>query len=139
MNKTIIWVLGIIIVVGIIILVAVKPGTPETGEEVGENGTDGSPAIESETVVVVQMTNDGFNPSEVTIKQGETVEFENVGTNDHWPASAIHPTHEVYPEFDPKAGVAPGESWSFTFDKVGEWKFHDHLFLSFTGKITVTE
>ena len=87
---------------------------------------------------VVSMTDEnGFSPSSINIKQGETVVFKNNGIRDHWPASAIHPTHQVYPEFDPKKVVVPVDSWSFTFTKKGSWRYHDHLSPTFTGTINV--
>ena len=56
-----------------------------------------------------------------------------------WPASAFHPTHEVYPGFDALKGINMGESYSFTFDKIGSWKYHNHLSPSVTGAIIVEE
>lgn len=87
----------------------------------------------------IQMTSSGFSPSTLTIKQGDTVKFTNSDTSPHWPASAPHPTHTDYPAFDAKKSIAASESWSLTFDKVGAWKFHDHLNPSSFGTITVTE
>lgn len=87
----------------------------------------------------VEMAGDGFSPTSLTIKKGDTVTFKNVGSNAHWPASAPHPTHTDYPEFDPKHEIAPGQSWSFTFEKVGTWRYHDHLNSGETGIIIVTE
>lgn len=75
----------------------------------------------------VIMSKNGFEPREVTLKQGATVRFVNKGRVDRWPASNFHPTHDLYPEFDPKKPVKPGESWDFVADKNGVWKFHDHL------------
>ena len=88
---------------------------------------------------VIAMTDDAFTPSEVSIKQGDTVTFVNRGTQPIWPASAPHPSHTNYPEFDPKMGIAPGSSWSFTFTKVGGWFYHDHLNSKHFGKVTVTQ
>ena len=88
-------------------------------------------------VISIHVMDSGFESSELTINKGETVIFENIGTVDHWPASDIHPTHGIYPEFDLGRGLAPGESWEFTFDKVGRWNMHDHNFPSFVGKIIV--
>ncbi len=73
-----------------------------------------------------------YNPGtldikEITITVGDSIEFRNSDLKAHWPASAPHPTHSTYPEFDPKASVKPGESWAFKFEKAGDWKFHDHL------------
>ncbi len=99
------------------------------------------PAIgkaESQTAVVT-MTPDGFSPPTITIQQGSTITFKNNDTQNRWPASNIHPTHEIYPEFDPKTLVAPGKSWEFTFDKAGTWKYHDHLIPTDSGTIIVTD
>lgn len=85
----------------------------------------------------IRITKDGFSPSLLTILQGDTVKFINAGKELHWPASDIHPTHQIYPEFDPKKGIAPGQSWSFTFSRVGSWRMHDHLFPENLGRITV--
>lgn len=88
---------------------------------------------------VIRVTDDGFDPKELTVKKGDTVLFVNEGKNPHWPASAPHPTHTNYPEFDPKTGIAAGQIWEFTFEKVGLWPFHDHLNPKNFGKVTVTE
>lgn len=85
------------------------------------------------------MDDNGFMPDSMTIKKGERVVFENKGKEAHWPASNIHPTHLIYPEFDPKNPIKPGENWEFIFQKVGIWRFHDHLFPDFTGSVVVTE
>lgn len=87
---------------------------------------------------VIQMTDAGFKPQEFYITEGDTISFENVGTNDHWPASNVHPTHDLYPDFDPQKPIIPGHAWQFTFEKSGTWDMHDHLFPEFTGRIVVT-
>ena len=87
--------------------------------------------------VVIQMNETEFSPAKITIKKGKAVKFINEGKESHWPASNIHPTHAIYPEFDPKRGIAPGDSWSFIFDRVGSWRMHDHLFPRITGVIIV--
>ncbi|OHA27081.1 MAG: hypothetical protein A3C06_01110 [Candidatus Taylorbacteria bacterium RIFCSPHIGHO2_02_FULL_46_13] len=100
---------------------------------------------------MITYTDDGFSPSLVTIKVGDTVEFKNASSVDFWPASAMHPTHTVYPGSDIKkcdtsaeAGIfdacknyAPGASWSFTFTNKGTWAYHNHLNSRQFGKITV--
>lgn len=87
--------------------------------------------------VIIEMTAEGFKPQEVTLDSNSAVIFVNKDTKDHWPASDIHPTHEIYPEFDPKKGIGPKGSWAFR-PKAGEWRFHDHLFPHFNGKLIVT-
>lgn len=97
----------------------------------------------------IEMSSSGFTPSTLTIKKGDTVTFVNTDGGSYWPASAIHPTHEVYPGssinkcgtseepmiFDACGSVE--DSWSFTFNDAGEWMYHDHLGTSRFGKITV--
>src|SRR5690606_35921340 len=51
--------------------------------------------------------------------------------------SSLHPTHEIYPEFDSKERVVPPENWEFVFDKAGSWKYHDHINSHATGIIIV--
>lgn len=96
-------------------------------------------AVKNNQPVTVLMQEDSFSPENLTIKKGTTVTFKNVDKVARWPASNIHPTHTIYPEFDPLQPIDPGQSWSFRFDKVGVWKDHDHLIPSIRGTITVTD
>ncbi len=77
--------------------------------------------------IIVELSDDGFSPPELTIKKGETVTFITKRNKPFWPASDIHPINDIYPEFDPKRPIDPDKSWSFTFDRVGKWKYHDHF------------
>ncbi len=101
--------------------------------------------------VTITFTDSGASPANVTIKQGQTVQFVNNTTRSIWPASDDHPAHTKYagtsrnqhcPDgastaFDACKGFAAGESWSFTFAKAGAWGYHDHLRASVGGTITV--
>lgn len=89
--------------------------------------------------VTVEMTSEGFIPDEIKITKGTKVTFKNSDSFYHWPASDLHPSHSKYAEFDPRRTIEPGESWSFVFDKVGEWGMHDHISPYMIGKITVVE
>src|SRR3989338_5290692 len=94
---------------------------------------------------IVEITSEGFNPSTLTIESGETVTWVNKGTSQPWPASAVHPSHNIYPEsggcigskFDACRGLKQGETYSFTFNQKGAWKYHDHLSAGSTGTIIV--
>lgn len=88
--------------------------------------------------VTVTMGASGFSPKQIRIGKGTTVTFQNTDSAPHWPASAPHPAHTNYPEFDPKQAVAAGASWSFTFNKPGVWSYHDHLNFPSYGFGTVT-
>jgi plastocyanin len=100
---------------------------------------DGALAHEGEDgSAVVHVTDEGFEPRSVEVGAGDTVVFENVGEEAHWPASDDHPTHEAYSGFDPKEPIEPGAEWSFTFDRPGKWAYHDHMNPYLTGEIAVT-
>src|SRR3972149_5286734 len=102
---------------------------------------------------VIEITSSGFSPKELTISVGETVTWVNKDAEEHWPASAMHPTHTVYPEsdikkcfdgttdkstlFDSCGGIPVGERWSFTFNQIGSWSYHDHIVNGLYGKIIV--
>lgn len=87
----------------------------------------------------ITMTPDGFIPDRIHIARGTRVRFMNTDTLAHWPASDLHPSHGIYPLFDPRTPIAPGEEWVFTFDKIGVWHMHDHLSPYIIGTITVVE
>lgn len=86
---------------------------------------------------IIELSEEGFSPSEITIQKGDTIKFITTGDKFFWPASNLHPTHTIYPEFDPREPFASDESWSFRFEKAGTWKYHDHLAPYFTGEIEV--
>ena len=86
---------------------------------------------------VVIYSNSGYSPANLIVKVGDTVNFKNQSGKSMWVASAPHPTHTDYPEFDAKKGVAMGESYMFTFTKTGTWRYHDHLNPTSFGAIVV--
>src|SRR3989344_678025 len=96
-----------------------------------------TPVYAHSTIQIVEMVEDGFEPQTVTLDQNSTVLFLNKDKVDRWPASNIHPTHDVYPEFDPQKSIPPGSSWAFKPKKTGEWKFHDHLLPHFRVSIII--
>lgn len=98
----------------------------------------------------ITYNGDSFSPQEVTIKRGGTVTWKNTSGGSMWVASAQHPTHGVYggtsrTEHCPNpTGIAfdqcvGGGDYSFTFDKVGAWNYHDHINSNLFGKVNVVE
>lgn len=98
-----------------------------------------SPVVETSPVAEATISIDetGFSPKTTTVKAGTKVTFANNGQALHWPASAIHPTHQLLPGFDALRGLATGETYSFTFTKTGSWNCHDHLNPQFTCTVVV--
>ena len=101
--------------------------------------------------VIVVLGSDGFSPEIVIVEKGDMVIFKNNTEGEMWPASAVHPTHKEYPGsdidkcfdgsdkvfFDACDRIAPGGTWSFTFNEVGSWKYHDHLNSGLRGTVVV--
>src|SRR3989344_6696710 len=98
----------------------------------------------------VYYKNGTYEPKEITIKKGDVVKWVNSDPAPTWPASAIHPTHGVYPQqggcpliggssFDACGGLEQGKFWSFQFNFTGSWRYHDHLKSSVTGVVNVAE
>lgn len=86
---------------------------------------------------MIAYTENGFVPESIEVNAGDTVVFENKTDNAMWVASAIHPTHELYAEFDQKASVLKGGVYEFVFTKVGTWKYHNHANAGRKGTIIV--
>ncbi len=76
-----------------------------------------------------------FNPSTLTIRAGTTVNFVNMSNTPMWVASNPHPSHTDLPGFDEKGN---GDSYRFTFTKVGTWGYHNHPNPTIGGTIVVT-
>jgi plastocyanin len=109
------------------------------------------PLVGNGESITIRYTDSGYVPKEVTISQGTEVIFENENNFFMWPATAIHPTHTIYPGssirkcggaekvriFDACQAIAQQGSWSFIFQDQGSWGYHDHLQARFTGKIIV--
>ncbi|MEM5828182.1 MAG: cell wall-binding repeat-containing protein [Candidatus Aenigmatarchaeota archaeon] len=110
-------------------------------------------AKETSLTAEIVITDSGFQPEKLVVKKGTRVIFINQASREVWPASDYHPTHRLYPGsgiekcgtpeekniFDACRGLKPGESWSFVFNEVGTWTYHDHLAPRFKGTIIVTE
>lgn len=85
----------------------------------------------------IEMTANGFNPAQITVPVGTTVKFVNNDETERWPASGVHPTHQLCPGFDSLKPMAPGESYEFTFKEAKICPMHDHLNPVLKGVIKV--
>ena len=152
------------IIIGVLILVAVLGGIYVFGSfsknpintagvinPISDTETTPAPEIIGSGENVIEITSSGFSPGTLTISKGEKVTWINHDTEKHWPASASHPTHTVYPGsdiskcqtaekdtiFDSCHGLSSGESYTFVFNEVGSWGYHDHLRANLRGTIIV--
>ncbi len=105
------------------------------------------------TEYFVNITLEGFVPKILEIKKGEKVTWINKLATEIRPAGDFHPTHTNYPgssvimcgtaeeknTFDACRNLKKGESYSFVFNEIGKWGYHNHLQPSKDGKIIVSE
>lgn len=103
-----------------------------------KNETKNESVKVKETKVIYNKS--GFSPKTVTVKKGGAVVFENKTGAAASIASNPHPEHTLYPEFDQYKTDQRGKTeFTFIFDKVGTWSYHDHLNANVVGTVTVTE
>lgn len=118
--------------------------TPDTGASEMAEG--------NQSIQTIYYTSSGFQPADVTIQRGETVVWVNNASSPMWVASDRHPTHTQYAgsslrehcsggdqtsaAFDQ---CSSGERFSFTFEKTGEWGYHNHERSAYGGTVTVVE
>ena len=128
--------------------IVVESQSPEISASVAPtiSSTPSASSTPTANITTISYTATGYTPATVTIKKGDTITFVNNSTKEMWPASAVHPSHSVYPEQKncfagvfKDCRVAVGGSFSMKFNVVGAWGFHDHVSPNLFGKITVTE
>jgi plastocyanin len=156
MNKTLIAVLVVVVAIGGFFLFFKKSNAPivennqtsanlETiNPAVNQNSVPAETSAKTETntatksATIVTYSDSGFSPKSVTIKKGVAVTFINSSSGGMSVASNPHPTHTDYPEFDQFKSPEKGQkSYTFTFEKIGSWGYHNHLSPSMTGIVVV--
>ena len=160
MNAKTIWIIVAVIVVlglGAWWLSSMNATAPVATEETPEvAGADNEFVDDSKDgaaqAVTITYTNEGFSPSTVTIKKGQSVTFVNKGTQEMWIGSDEHPTHTGYDGTNKDSHCASdytgekpldqcgvGASYTFTFTKAGTWGYHNHKEDDDHGTVIVTE
>lgn len=84
----------------------------------------------------ITIKNFAFDPPTITVKSGTTVTWTNEDSADHFVASDPHPTHTDLPGLSSNP-FSQGQSYSFTFTKVGTFGYHCHLHPSMKGTVIV--
>lgn len=95
-----------------------------------------SPSNANTAAVSVALTAIGYTPPSVTVKVGQVVTWTNTSGSSATVSSDPHPTHTDLPELDSPT-LGNGDTYSFTFTKVGTWGYHNHLDPSVEGTVIV--
>ncbi|KKQ36019.1 MAG: Plastocyanin [Candidatus Nomurabacteria bacterium GW2011_GWB1_37_5] len=85
----------------------------------------------------VIYTSTGFSPETFEAVIGTKVKFENQSDRTFWVASDPHPIHTDLPGFDAGRPIQRFESYEFTFNKTGTFRYHDHSRPSYGGTIII--
>lgn len=128
-------------------------GEAQTSTPLNSNQTSTPAGASLNQPAVIAYTDSGYSPDTLTVKIGTSVTWQNQSSGNMWTASNVHPTHTLYDgtslrqhcanptpnSFDECHADSPGSSWSFTFNKVGTWKYHNHVDPGMTGTVLVTQ
>jgi plastocyanin len=88
--------------------------------------------------VIVLIRDKTMMPDVVTVKSGTTVTWINNDKIDHIVASNPYLQNTDLPELLSQT-IKPGESYSFTFTKSGQWGYHSALNKDTKGRVVVVE
>lgn len=121
------------LILGVVVVAAVTVAVVATATCMSNRGTGADDSTSPGagyglgSPVVVYTGDGGFVPNRLDVAPGTEVVFVNESERFFWPASNIHPTHAILPEFDAFRPIPPGETYAFTFENRGFWRFHNHL------------
>ena len=87
------------------------------------------PAPGLAATAAVKITATGFSPKTVTVNQSDTVKWTNADNANH----QLVANNGAFAS----AIIRPGNTYSFTFNTAGTFRYHDALKPSLTGTITV--
>jgi plastocyanin len=124
--------------------------TTTTTTSTSTTGIKATVSVGTTPTTIVTLTSTGFSPATVTIHTGQSVTFVDKTTSPMDVASDPHPTHEGYSgttraaHCPDTAGTAfdqcaPGNSYTFTFQKIGSWGYHNHFSASEKGTVVVAK
>ncbi|MGI0049657.1 MAG: cupredoxin domain-containing protein [Nitrososphaera sp.] len=127
-------VIASVVIAGAIVATYVLSGSMNMGVEGSGNSMQQPASIPSNSTVVKIVGNAGsnsFSPNPVEVKVGETVTWVNDDSGRHTATSKDG-------VFD-SGMMGKGQSFSFTFDKAGEYQYFCQPHPNMVGTVVVTE
>lgn len=86
--------------------------------------------------IIITVSDDGFNPTQVKIKPGTRVVWVNKSTKTATVNSDDHSTHAKYKDLNLGA-FETGKSVQLKFETIGNYSYHNHLLPEQKGEIVV--
>lgn len=127
----------VVLLVGIITAVVLlkddaKPASTKT--------SSANQATVEPVAAVVSIQAGGFSPATITVKKGQMVTWKNLDKVQHQVSADPYPTNASLPELGRGEVLEPGDEFSFYYDSVGTFSYHDNLNpYTFKGVIVVVE
>ncbi|MFZ2049282.1 MAG: hypothetical protein WAV25_03245 [Minisyncoccia bacterium] len=138
MNKNIVIVIAVL-VVAFFVWKYIPMGSKPITLPIETSNTETDATTVSVTTNIVSYDGTSFTPATISIKQGDSVTFINNTEGKMSVASNPHPAHTDYPEFDQYKTSSRGQkTFTFTFEKIGTWGYHNHLNATAGGTVVVT-
>ncbi|MDD4136776.1 MAG: cupredoxin domain-containing protein [Methanoregula sp.] len=92
-------------------------------------------SVSDNTITIMKNV---FNPAELTIKVGSQVRWVNGDSSED--QTRYNPTHRIsLGNVKDSPLLSPGQSWSWTFTKIGVYDYSDMLHTTMHGTVTVVE
>ncbi len=134
MKKIIIILLVVIMVVVGFIVLRSKSENAGTADKVSNNSSDAGSSQEAIKVDKVTIADFAFSPAKISVKKGSTVTWTNQDSVKH----NISPDN-ASDDFKASELLGKGESYSFTFNKVGTYTYHCTPHPTMKASVEVTE
>jgi plastocyanin len=106
--------------------------TDETSED--EESDESSDTEEESTENLIEITDEGFDPSELTIAVGDTVTFSNLREDEYEDEIVMGVRSHSDIESDK---LSPGDTWDYTFTEADEYEFVGMYLTIYSLMITV--
>ena len=90
----------------------------------------------AEPAATITITDDGYSPKTITVKQGSVVKVVNNSSQKSMFSSDPHPSHTKNDELNQNT-IEPGQSQTFKVTRTGTYGFHDHLQSRYEGTLIV--
>ncbi len=135
----------VVVVLGALAWLVARPDTDSASDSSKQTASDtpqpapspvSEPAAPQPGTVTVSYDSNGFSPSTITVKSGQTVTFDNKTSATIQPSSDPHPQHTDNSELN-AGNISSGSSKSITPKQTGSFGMHDHFNPSHTLNITV--
>lgn len=95
--------------------------------------TDNTPSSSPTATSSVTISNFAFSPASISVKKGTTVTWTNKD-------AVAHTVTETDGQDGPKSdSLGQGQTYSFTYNTVGTFKYHCSIHPNMTGTVTVIE